>query len=565
VPVTTTMSDQPAAFLTYVRFDDEHENGRLSDFCKRLGGEIQVQTGEPFHIFQDRNDIAWGQQWRARIEKSLDAVTFLVAVITPGFFKRAECRKELERFLEREEKLGRGDLILPVYYVNTPALNDEAKRKSDPLMQVIASRQYADWRELRFEPWTSPQVGKTIAVMAQQIAVALERQPVQQATASAVPAQQQTPAETRLAPKSEPPTRIVDPLHRGDYTTVSEAVKAAKPGDRILVRPGLYAESVIIDKPIEIIGDGDRTDIVIESRSAPAISFQSTMGRVANLTLRRGSGDLAHYCVDISQGRLDLEDCDISSQSLACVGIHAGADPRLRRNVIHDGNAAGVYIYTKGRGTLEDNDIFANHDSGVEIKSGGSPMIRRNRIRDGKASGFMVHDQATGTIEDNDVFGNALSGVEINDGSPMIRRNRIHNNGKAGVFVHDQGAGTIENNDIFANQLSGMEIKSGGNPIVRRNKIHDGTEAGVFVNLDGLGTLEDNEIENNRSGVEVASGGKPTVQMNRVSRNRWGIVVRNGGSGMFERNDLRENSQGRGSLKRRPSPTSPATTIRSDP
>ena len=494
------MSDQPAAFLTYVRFDDEHENGRVTEFCKRLGGEVRVQTGEPFRIFQDRNDIAWGQQWRARIDESLDAVTFLLAVITPGFFKRAECRRELERFLEREKKLGRGDLILPVYYVNIPALSDEAKRKKDPLMQVIASRQFADWRELRFEPWTSPQVGKTIATMALQIAGALEERPVQQATPAASADQQTTP-QTQFAPKTEPPTRIVDPLHRGDYATVTEALKAAKPGDRILVRPGLYVQSIVIDKPVEIIGDGDRSDIVIESPNGNAISFRSTMGRVTNLTLRRGSSGSKNFCVDISQGRFDLEDCDISGQSLACVGIYAGADPRLRRNVIHDGKASGVFIYENGRGTLEDNDIFGNALAGVAIRSGGNPMIRRNRIHDGK---------------------------------------------QAGVHVYQDGTGTIEDNDIFANRFSGLEIKSGGNPTVRRNNIHDGKSVGVYVHDAGLGTLEENEIVgNNRAGIEVASGGNPTARRNRIAGNgHQGIWVRHGGIGMFERNDLRDNSKG---------------------
>ena len=49
--------------------------------------------------------------------------------------------------------------------------------------------------------------------------------------------------------------------------------------------------------------------------------------------------------MDIVQGHLKLEECDISSQGLACVGIHGGADPVLRRNRIHDGREAGVVIY----------------------------------------------------------------------------------------------------------------------------------------------------------------------------------------------------------------------------
>ncbi len=47
--------------MGYVRMDDAHENGRLSQFRARLSGEVRMQTGESFEIFQDRNDIKWGK------------------------------------------------------------------------------------------------------------------------------------------------------------------------------------------------------------------------------------------------------------------------------------------------------------------------------------------------------------------------------------------------------------------------------------------------------------------------------------------------------------------------
>jgi hypothetical protein len=133
--------------MSYVNLDDQHEQGQLTQFRERLSGEVRMQTGESFDIFQDRKDIAWGQQWQERINDSLDAVTFLIPIITPGFFKSTACQKELERFLKREEELKRGDLILPVYYINCPVLHDNAKQEHDQLAQIIAARQYADWRE----------------------------------------------------------------------------------------------------------------------------------------------------------------------------------------------------------------------------------------------------------------------------------------------------------------------------------------------------------------------------------------------------------------------------------
>lgn len=228
----------------------------------------------------------------------------------------------------------------------------------------------------------------------------------------------------RPYPKTEPPTHVVDPMHRGDYTTITEAIKAANPGDRILIRPGLYLEGLVIDKPLEIIGEGDAGDVAVQAAGGNALLFKTTMGRVVNLTLRQvGGGDW--YCVNITQGRLELDGCDIISQSRASVAIHDGADPRLRHNHIHDGKQSGVYIYDNGLGTLEDNDIFGNAYSGVQIKEGGNPTLRRNRINKNGYEAVWVCEGGGGTIEDNDLHDNARGAWDISDDSmPKVKRAR---------------------------------------------------------------------------------------------------------------------------------------------
>jgi hypothetical protein len=165
----------PAAFMSYVHSDDEHDHGRITELCRYLSAEVRMQTGEEFFIFQDRKDIRWGQNWMGRIEQSLDDVTFLIPILTPSFFRSKFCRNELERFLEREKKLNRDDLVLPVYYVDTSQINDPTKALGDELVKTIASRQYADWRKLRFESFNSIAVRIAIEQLAIQIREALER------------------------------------------------------------------------------------------------------------------------------------------------------------------------------------------------------------------------------------------------------------------------------------------------------------------------------------------------------------------------------------------------------
>jgi parallel beta-helix repeat protein len=431
----------------------------------------------------------------------------------------------LQRFLDREKKLNRADLILPIYFVDTPLINEDELRAEDELAQAIASRQYADWRELRFEPFTNPQVGKTLERLARQIRDALPRAPkpqkaaapakppaeTQPATPSAAEAGEQT--AQRPTTKNEPPPCVVDQLHRGDFTTITEAIEKSAPGTRIVVRPGLYQEGIVINKPLEIVGDGAPGEVVIQSSGKHVILFQTAMGRVANLTLRQTGGG-SWYGVDISQGRLVVEDCDITSQSYACVAIHNGADPILRRNRIHDGKQNGVFVYENGQGTLEDNDIFGNTLSGVESTTGGNPTLRGNRIHDGKEGGVLVDENGQGLLEDNDIFGNTIGGVEIKTGgNPTLRRNRIHDGRQSGVLVDENGQGLLEDNDIFGNAYCGVEIRAGGSPTLRHNRINKNSYQAIWVREGSGGIFEDNDLRDNAEGAwNIATDSREKVK-----------------------------------------------------
>lgn len=506
------MASQPAAFMSYARFDDQHEDGQLSQFRERLAAEIRVQTGREFPIFQDRADVAWGENWQQRIDDTLDEVTLLLAILTPSFFHSPACRSEVLRFLERERKLGRQDLILPVYYVSTPELDDPVRFGTDELAQTMAARQYADWRELRFEPLTSPVTRRAIAQLADRmrnpfwrprmavpVAKGLAKAP--RATMPRTDGAGQVDLARQMA-KTEPPTHVVDQYLRGDFATIAMAIRAARPGDRILVRPGLYRESLVINKPLEIIGDGPVADIEIQVRDADAVQFAASIGRVANLTIRQAGGEGDWYAVVILQGRLELEGCDISSRGVACVGIFYGADPRLRHNAIHDGAGFGVVVSGQSLGTLEDNDIFVHEERGVIIVNSSDPTLRRNAIRGNKRCGVAFETKGRGVLEDNDISGNGYSGVEIMGGSnPMLRHNAIHDNGGAGAYAYEEGLGTLEDNDITDNENAGVLIDDTGSLTVRGNRINRNLGHAVVVHAGGKGVLEDNDLADNQQGA----------------------------------------------------------------
>jgi hypothetical protein len=49
-------------------------------------------------------------------------------------------------------------------------------------------------------------------------------------------------------------------------------------------------EGILIDKPVEIIGDGNPDEVVIEAAGKEAVLFKASMGRIASLILRQAGG-----------------------------------------------------------------------------------------------------------------------------------------------------------------------------------------------------------------------------------------------------------------------------------
>ncbi|MCK9565105.1 MAG: right-handed parallel beta-helix repeat-containing protein [Methanothrix sp.] len=465
--------------------------------------------------------IGAGEEWKGQIDEHLDSARIILLLISADFLASDYCYDiELKRAMERHES-GQACVI--------PIILRPVEWKGAPFGKLQALPTNA-------EPIVSKKWGCTDEAFV-DVARGLRA-----AVGSLNPIID--PNKGKKIP--EPSTIVVDQWQRGDFATISQAIDKADPGSRILITSGIYDEGLILDKPLKIVGDGNLGEVVIRAEGKNAILFRAAKGIVSNLVLQQvGGGDF--YCVDIQQGVLELEGCDITGNSLACVAIHGKAFPKLRGNKIHDSKASGIHVRENGQGLIEGNDIFGNAKSGISIKEAGNPTVRGNKIHDGQYAGIYVYENGQGLIENNDIFGNALSGIEIREASnPTVRGNKIHDGKTGGINVHESGQGLIENNDIFGNALAGISIKESGNPIVRGNKIHDGKSAGIYVYENGQGMIEGNDIFGNAlAGISIKEAGTPTVRGNRINKNGLSAVsVLEKGAGIIENNDLRDNEKG---------------------
>ena len=159
----------PKIFISYSEFDEKHDRGRLSALCKRLLDEVRLQTGENWPVFLDRDTIKTGENWKSNVQEALENSDILIALITPNYFKSQGCRHEIEGFLNKEKQSERKPLIIPIMY-----LGSQDRLAQDELGKEVIKRDLLDWRDLRFEPFTSPRLKREMEKAASAISDAIE-------------------------------------------------------------------------------------------------------------------------------------------------------------------------------------------------------------------------------------------------------------------------------------------------------------------------------------------------------------------------------------------------------
>lgn len=366
------------------------------------------------------------------------------------------------------------------------------------------------------------------------------------------------PADTPMSPKHFL-------LRRKDFDSITEAIKAASVDarDKIFVSPGVYKEALVIDKPVDIIGEGLASSVIVEGSAANTVLSTASSGLVANLSLRQAGH---WFCVDVEKGSLHIKGCDITNSTLSAIKIGKEGSPIISGNKIHDTNEAGVAVFG-GNGIIEHNEFCGNRYGSIEIVyASAAPIIRGNTVHHNKGYGIHVHTLAKPVIQNNHIHDNESDGISCwGSADPYVTQNKIFSNKGDGVYVHEDGKGTFEQNDIFNQKLDGIRtskstpsifnnmihnnegdgvrIVVNANPTIKGNMIYENNRVGIHVYREGCGTCTDNQIYGNKNaGMQVYGGGNTVVVGNKIHHNKCtGVYISDRAAVSMQNNEVSYN------------------------
>ena len=246
---------------------------------------------------------------------------------------------------------------------------------------------------------------------------------------------------------------VVGRAGQANCLSLRVALRQAAPGATILVQPGQYRESLLVDKEVTLKGEGDAegilildgitveagesltlADLTVSNGAGPALRLlpgarvqgrgacfqESPAGGVelgpgsAGDFLRcrfKGNGSAGLLALEGSQAA--LEDCELAGNEGS--GLHAvgGARARLRSCRAVENRGLGVSAVDGAEVDLDLCEVAGNQGPGLLLDRGGLGRLAQCSVTGGRSLGLQCRPGASLRLEGCFVEGNALGGVLV--------------------------------------------------------------------------------------------------------------------------------------------------------
>lgn len=253
-----------------------------------------------------------------------------------------------------------------------------------------------------------------------------------------------------------------------EYSTITEALAAARPNDKIRLAEGVFKESLSLSVRVDIEGSGKGKSIIeceADKASVVLSTGEASRSRVASLTLRQTGLSLAgeRYPVALADGaELILEDCRIEGGSGHGVAVINGGTANLRNVEVLKCGWDGLAV--NGEGSVADAEgcrFDSNFHHGIDAWGGGRVKVKSSRAtKNGLAGAVLMSRGIRSELVQCTIDRNREVGISISNGATaVLRSNRVEENLLGGVMVEGEGTTAgMEGNVAERNRKFGIMV-----------------------------------------------------------------------------------------------------------
>lgn len=339
------------------------------------------------------------------------------------------------------------------------------------------------------------------------------------------------------------------------FKTIKSAVDHAKAGETIVIEPGTYTEILYINKPITIIGNGSKEQIILEG----GITINSNV-KLENISITKNNFQQIDVGLLVNAGKTVVTDCLITK--FDSIGIQLKHDSELELNnsttsYVHCGvkvygNASflikgskvinctgnGIWIVDNARGIIDDCLFQENVSAQIALENGSNITIQNSKIHSGQSNGIYI-ENAKGTILNCGLYENQNSQIYIVDGSNVTIKDSTIRLGKKetnGIYVENSSL-EMENSKVSEHDYPQIFITEKSTIQLKKLKIFEGGGTGMRILESSTGVIEECEMFNNGPfpQISIESDSNISIQNSHIhSGNKQGIKFDRAKGGIFD-------------------------------
>ncbi|MGW0570879.1 right-handed parallel beta-helix repeat-containing protein [Streptomyces tauricus] len=303
----------------------------------------------------------------------------------------------------------------------------------------------------------------------------------------------------------------VDPERSDSFQTIGEALAQARTGAVIRVRPGRYAENLVIRNRVTIVGEGEPGAVEICPRSGTAVSLMADAVMLSALTLRGHDKELA--VVDVPAGQAALDGCTVTGAGWTALLVRGKGSLAARDCRVGNPGGAG-FVDSSEAESIIDDCVFENFGtSAVVLGESARPLIRDCRIRGARANGVLASGEARGTVEGCDISGTDKPAIALEGhSSTRVVRTTVHHT-SVGLLVTSVARPEIEETTFESIAQSAIVVSGGADPFLSRCVTRRTKNSGLLVMDRSRGILEGCAFHaSTESAVRIVEGSAPMLR-----------------------------------------------------
>ncbi len=325
------------------------------------------------------------------------------------------------------------------------------------------------------------------------------------------------------------------------YPTITAALRAAPPGETVLVEPGVYKEHLVIEKPVALraksggvtIDGGGKGNVIIINAPDVIIQGLKITGSSPKVNPFRRWGDAG---IRVNGPRAQLMGNEIFGNTWGVLVFRAN-EAKIARNKVHDNKGNGILLLGSGDSAIRNNEVFGNALAGIfvaETYLGASGDIQET----GKLKVENLAPATNVLVEDNKVRSNGGYGIVLSGVAESVVLNNVVSQtrflsakfyGRWDLFAQ-KNPGKMNPRAVEAGkkmQGTGILISCGSERnLVRSNSSRENAGPGMVLYISNKNILRDNTLRDNRDGVIIYGSQANRIFNNLVIDNRnHGIAI----------------------------------------